>query len=118
MKFLADECCDFSMVERLRNEGHRVEYVQENQPGITDDDILMNAHREKKILITEDKDFGELVYRLNKPAYGVILLRFHPLEKQLKIERLSHLLNYKGEKLEGNFIVLDSQKMRIKPIRY
>lgn len=118
MNFLADECCDLSLVESLRKEGHQVDYIQESQPGSTDDAILINAYREKKIVITEDKDFGELVYRLNKPAFGVVLLRFHPLDKQLKIQRLLHLVNFKSDKLAGNFIVLDSEKMRIKPIRH
>lgn len=74
MKFLADECCDYSMVQHLRNEGHRVDYIQENNPGVTDIEVLKSAFREKRVLITEDKDFGELVYRFKKPAYGIVLL--------------------------------------------
>ena len=116
MKFLADECCDLSMVNRLREEGHQVDYIQEENPGISDTVVLLNAYKEKRILITEDKDFGELVYRLKKPAYGIVLLRFHPLDKEHKISRMSQLANHYQAKLKGNFLVVDSKKIRIKPL--
>lgn len=93
MKFLADECCDLSMVNRLREEGHDIDYIQQTEPGISDNEVLANALREKRVLITEDKDFGELVYRFKKPAYGIILLRFHPRDKQRKLLRISQLIN-------------------------
>ncbi|MEX0780287.1 MAG: DUF5615 family PIN-like protein [Balneolales bacterium] len=76
MKFLADECCDVKLVAQMHKAGFDVLHILENQPGLVDDDLLDKAYTEQRILITEDKDFGELVYRLNKPAYGIILLRF------------------------------------------
>ncbi|HET6528297.1 MAG TPA: DUF5615 family PIN-like protein [Balneolaceae bacterium] len=74
MKFLADECCDASLVKELRHAGHNVLYVMEYGPGSTDTEVLEKAFSERRVLITEDKDFGELVYRLKKPVTGVILL--------------------------------------------
>jgi len=59
MDFLADECCDRGLVERLRQSGHDVVYVFESRRGAADDDILAMAFDQRRILITEDKDFGE-----------------------------------------------------------
>ena len=64
MKFLADECCDRSLVEDLRKAGYDVRYVLESDPGASDDEVLALAFDEQRIIVTEDKDFGELVYRL------------------------------------------------------
>lgn len=113
---LADECCDDGMVKYLREKGYDVLYIQESKSGITDSQVLSEAYQEKRILITEDKDFGELVYRLKKPVYGVILLRFNPLEKEKKIERIIDLITNHSSRLKGNFLVLDSEKTRIRPL--
>ena len=66
MRFLADECCDTGLVASLRNDGHDVLYVFEKKQGITDDEVLLDAYNEGRILLTEDKDFGELVCRVKK----------------------------------------------------
>jgi len=75
MEFLADECCDRDFVEELRQSGHDVLYIFELKRGATDDEVLALAFDQRRILLTEDKDFGELVYRLKKPAHGIILIR-------------------------------------------
>lgn len=74
MKFLEDENLDSQIVERLRLDGHIVWYVIEMEPGISDDDVLNLANSEGAILLTFDKDFGELVFRLGRIAAGVILI--------------------------------------------
>jgi len=117
MKFLFDECCDSSLVEHMRAEGYRVDYIKEMKPGSSDREILHQAKNEKWILVTEDKDFGELVYRLKKPAYSVILLRFHPLEKIKKKLQMSHLAENYSSKMPGNFVVADTEKIRIRALR-
>jgi hypothetical protein len=68
LKFLADECCDVGLVSSLRKEEHDVQYVLEIQRGGSDDVVLRQAYQEERILLTEDKDFGELVFGLAKPA--------------------------------------------------
>ena len=62
MKLLADECCDAGLVHAQRNDGHDVLYAAESSPGATDEEILERAVSEHRILLTEDKNFGELVY--------------------------------------------------------
>ncbi len=118
MKFLADECCDAGIVASLRTAGHDVVYVPERQAGITDDQVLQMAFAEGRILLTEDKDFGELAYRLKKPAYGMILIRIDVKERQRKWPRLEALLAQHQEKLSGHFAVVDNDKFRFRPLIY
>jgi predicted nuclease of predicted toxin-antitoxin system len=68
LKFLSDECCDAGIVASLRDFGHDVTYVIEQKTGSSDDEILTMAYNQQRILLTEDKDFGELVYRLRLPS--------------------------------------------------
>lgn len=118
MKFLADECCDADLVSLLRSEGYDVAYVMEFQPGALDKEVLEKAFAEDRILLTEDKDFGELVYRLKKPAYGIVLLRFEVGERHLKWLRLKQLIDEYGFKLEGFFVVIDREKFRFRPLHH
>jgi predicted nuclease of predicted toxin-antitoxin system len=116
MKFLADECCDSGVVASLRADGHDVAYVIEGQAGISDDDVLQSAFDEGRILLTEDKDFGELVYRLNKPTRGIVLLRINVQERREKWLRLKALIDGYEARLPGNFVVVDMNKFRFRPL--
>lgn len=84
MKLLADEDVDGPIVYRLREDGHEVDYVAEIQPGILDEDLLTHANRNQALLLTADKDFGDLVFRQGKLSSGVLLMRLAglaPLKK-------------------------------------
>ena len=116
MKFLADECCDAALVDALRGDGHDVLYVIESLRGATDTDILARAFSEHRILLTEDKDFGELVYRLRQPARRVVLLRFNVTDRAFKVPRLRYLLDQEAERLPDAFVVLEADKIRIRPL--
>jgi predicted nuclease of predicted toxin-antitoxin system len=118
VKFLADECCDHGLVEALRQSGYDVLYVLESKPGATDDDVLALALDERRIIITEDKDFGELVYRLKKPAYGIILIRIGVKNRSLKWPRMKKLLEAYPERCTGRFVVIDENKVRFRPLLY
>ncbi|MEH2446877.1 MAG: DUF5615 family PIN-like protein [Nostoc sp.] len=63
----------------MRLDGHEVVYVVEMQPGIPDDEVLNLANNESVILLTSDKDFCELVFRLRRIAAGVVLIRLFGL---------------------------------------
>ena len=116
MKLLADECCDVALVEALRADGHDVLYVLESLRGASDEEVLTRAFSEDRLLITEDKDFGELVYRLERPAIGIILLRFDPVDRILKIPRLFDLLRQDPQRLPGSFVVIEADKVRVRPL--
>jgi len=75
VNFLADEGVDRPIVERLRLERVSVWYVAEMQPSIADDLVLAIANQQGALLLTADKDFGELVFRQQRLAIGVVLIR-------------------------------------------
>ena len=116
MKILADECCDANLVNALRTEGHDVHFIIELERGITDDEVLFLAYADQRLLITEDKDFGEVVLRLQLRTHGVVLLRFDPSEAELQITRVVQVFEEFGDRLLGHFTVVDSKKTRTRPL--
>ena len=75
MFFLADESCDFAIVHALRTAGHDVKAVAEVALGAPDDVVLELASREKRVLLAEDKDFGQIVFAAGSSTVGVIFIR-------------------------------------------
>lgn len=73
--FIADENIDAPIIARLRADGLDILSVGELDPGIDDDRVLEIANQQSRILITSDRDFGELVFRLGRSAAGILLLR-------------------------------------------
>jgi len=116
VRFAADECCDAVLVAGLRADGHDVWYVMEAARGADDRTVLQNAQAEQRILLTEDKDFGELVVRLGLPTYGVLLLRMNPTDSQAKLARLREVLQKHASRLPGSFVVVDDSKTRFRPL--
>ena len=86
MNIVADESVDRQVVDRLRAEGHFVEYVAESSPSVADEVVLDLSYRSRAILLTADKDFGELVFRQRLPHSGVFLYRLAGLAPELKAE--------------------------------
>jgi len=114
VKFLADECVDRQIVDQLRQDGHEVLYVAEMKPGISDDEVLNLANREKSILLTADKDFGELIFRQGKIAKGVILVRLAGLSPGVKAEVVTDAIkDHAGELLQA-FTVITPVTVRIR----
>jgi predicted nuclease of predicted toxin-antitoxin system len=118
LKFLADEFCDTGLVASLRNDDHCVLYVLEKKSGIPDDEVLLVAYNQGRILLTEDKDFGELVYRLKKSSRGIILIRIDVKQRSMKWARLKKIIENYGDCLAGHFVVIDSQKFRFRPLLF
>ena len=116
MKFLADECCDASLVNSLRDSGYDVAYVTEECAGAPDQVVLQKAYSEGRILLTEDKDFGELAYRLRKVARGIVLIRIDTKDKHLKYQRLKNLIETYGTRLPGHFVTVHTDKFRFRPL--
>lgn len=113
MRFLADENCDFTVVRALRAAGHDVLCVSEITPRAEDSEVIKLADDEKRILLTEDKDFGQLVYSHGQKTLGVIFLRF-PTSARIQISRaVVNLLKQQGEKLAGCFITVQPGRIRI-----
>lgn len=113
-RFLADESVDFRIVTWLRDAGYAVEAVVELSPGIVDDEVLTLALHHEAILITEDKDFGELVHRLRRVHAGIVLLRLIGVEYDEKIRILSRVFGDLHAQLAGHFVVITSDRIRFR----
>ena len=114
--FLADESCDFLIVRTLRSEEYDVLSVAESFPSASDRQVLQHAVKEKRILLTEDKDFGEWVFAHGEKIYGVILIRFPANARKQLGEEIKALANIHGIELSGNFVVLEPGRARIRKI--
>ncbi|MCC6451870.1 MAG: DUF5615 family PIN-like protein [Acidobacteria bacterium] len=114
MKILADENLEAEIVGALRAAGHLVSDIKEMTPGIDDSEVLALASELAAILITNDKDFGELVFRERLFSNGVILLRFGQLEVEKRIDYLLTLLIERKEDLPNAFTVLTPTSVRIR----
>lgn len=113
MRFLVDECTGPIVARWLRSQDHDVSSVYEENQGLDDDSILEKANIENRILITNDKDFGELIFREQKTHKGVILLRLRDERAVNKISVLKRLLQYYKNKLVNNFVVVTETTIRI-----
>lgn len=114
MKILADENVPAPLVEALRNAGEDVDYIVELSPGITDDEVLDIAREQGRILLTEDKDFGELVFRLKRGLLGVILVRLPEDNWESHWSRLMSVIERYKDMLTGNFTVIEEKKIRFR----
>lgn len=112
MRFLVDECTGPAIARWLQESGHDVFSVYDQARGSSDDEIVNMAFAENRILLTNDKDFGELIYRERRPHKGVVLLRLQDERAANKIGVMRDLLRSHGEKLEGQFVVVTEQQVR------
>ena len=114
MKFMLDESAEVKIGAFLESDGHDVKIVQRDfAVGLPDHEVPRIAHAEQRILITNDRDFDELVFRLGMPHSGVIHLRF-PLDStaEQKIASIGELLSTRPSDI-GKFIVLTPTGIRV-----
>lgn len=113
MRFLVDECTGPAVAHWLRKQGYDVFSVYEQSRGIEDEEIVEKANNENRILITNDKDFGEKIYRDKKLHKGLILLRLEDERVIRKIAVIQQLLENYSDNLPNNFIVVTEKTVRI-----
>ncbi len=113
MKLVADEGVDRQIVQRLRTDGHEVEYVAEMAPGLPDDEVLLGAVSRGAVLLTGDKDFGELVYRRGQASAGVVLVRLAGLPSDRKADIVSQAIAQHHHELQG-FTVVSPGMVRVR----
>jgi len=114
VKLVADESLDLPIVERLRRDGHDVGYVAEMAPGVSDDKVLALVNQETRLLVTADKDFGELVFRQGRALPGVVLIRLAGLSAGRKADIVASALAAHGQELPGAFTVVTPGAIRIR----
>lgn len=113
MKFLVDECVGLGVVEWLRQQGYDAISIIEVSRGAPDSIVLDRALKENRILVTMDKDFGDLIFRSSSDHCGVILLRLPNWQTKYKIAALHKVFDLYVNNLENNFIVVTDQAVRI-----
>lgn len=113
MEFLADESCAAPVIQALRAAGHDVLAISESEPGASDEHVLSRALNENRVLITEDHDFGELVYARGHSSAGVILLRFHTSLRLAKAATVVDAVSRLGARLQNSFAVVEPGRVRI-----
>ncbi|MBI5296999.1 MAG: DUF5615 family PIN-like protein [Chloroflexi bacterium] len=117
MRLLANENFPLDAVQALRTNGHDVAWIREDARGSADDKVLIRAQEEKRILITFDKDFGELAFRSKLPAdCGIILFRITPVSStyiaQVAVQALASRKDW-----AGHFSVVEDQRIRMTSLR-
>ena len=103
------------MVIRLRDAGYDVSYLSEAHPGAPDDDVLHQATRELRILLTNDKDFGTLAFLQHRASAGVVLLRLPRWRSDRKATRLLSVIRTQRSRLRRAFTVVEEAAARRRP---
>jgi len=112
MQFLADENCDEEVVRALRADGHDVALVRERCPGAEDAAVAELALAERRIVLTEDKDFGQLAQALSAARVGVILIRFPSQARSTVGRSVSAAVSLFGNRLVQAFTVVEPGQVR------
>jgi len=112
LRWLADECVYAQVVQALRTAGHDVIFALETLRQTKDVDLAKEARADRRILLTEDKDFGQIAIQLSETSPGVVLLRIAPERRNLKWPRLSEAIERYGENLHRRFTVVDEDRIR------
>ena len=105
--------CDFAVVRALRSAGHDVLAVAEISPRADDISVIALTIRENRVLITEDKDFGQLVYADKRASGGVLFIRFPAGIRRRLPQAVVDLVNQNGERLIGAFVVVQPGRTRV-----
>lgn len=117
MRLLADENVPVSAVRALRTDGHDVVWMTEANPGSNDLAVLDRARLEARILLTLDRDFGELIFLRGALAPpGLVFVRMVPPDAMRLVTALRWLVSEAGVPLEGRFVVLDVNGARFRPL--
>jgi predicted nuclease of predicted toxin-antitoxin system len=113
MDFLANENFPLLSVRLLREAGHRVVSIIQEAPGGKDEDILKRAHTEKLIILTFDRDYGELIYRHQAlPPAGVVYFRFAPATPSEPAEILLNVMDKADLSVIGKFTIVERGRIR------
>jgi predicted nuclease of predicted toxin-antitoxin system len=112
MRFLVDECTGPVVARWLRDQQHEVFSVYEQARGLDDDQIIQKAFAENWVLITNDKDFGEKIYRERYPHRGVVLMRLSNDRAGNKVDAIRRLLQGYANQLVDRYVVVTETKVR------
>ena len=113
VRLVADESCDFTLVVGLRAAGHDVVAITETMSGADDEQVMALAAAERRLLLTEDKDFGQLVFAAAARNSGVVLVRYPVRARSRLTADVLALLAQRAESLYGCFVVVQPGRVRV-----
>lgn len=113
-KFIVDERTGIAVVNFLRTQSYDVVSVSEEMAQADDFEILQRAVNEQRIVVTNDKDFGDMVYRDRLKHAGILLLRLSDDRTEIKLRVVAAVLNQRANQLENRFVVATEQNVRIR----
>jgi predicted nuclease of predicted toxin-antitoxin system len=117
VELIADESVDRPIVDALRRLGYLVWYVAELDPGISDSAVLDLANQKRAVLLTADKDFGELVYRRGRSNPGILLVRLAGLPPERKANIVCSVVRTHGVELRHAVAVVTERNVRVRKPR-
>lgn len=112
MKLLADVNVEKPIVDYLKSIGNDVKWIPDYDCMLPDDELLEIANSENRIMLTNDKDFGELVFRQNRIASGIILIRMKGDSSEKKVAAITKLFKDYPEKIINHMVVVTRNKIR------
>lgn len=116
MRFAANENISGTLIRELRQRGHDVLSAKESMRSEPDESILSRSQSEKRIVLTHDKDFGELAFGCGLPAdCGIILLRLSGMSPEQDNRRALEAIESRTD-WEGSFAVITDDRIRIRPL--
>ncbi len=116
IKFLADVNVEKPLVDYLSKQGYDIKWVPDYNCEMPDEGLLQLANEEKRIFITNDKDFGDLIFLQKKLSVGTILFRVKGQKTEEKIKLMKKILMGYRDKLLNHYIVITKAKIRIIPL--
>lgn len=116
IKFIADVNIERPIVDFMQKKGYDVKWVPDYDCEISDEELLRLANEEKRILLTNDKDFGGLVYLQRRLSSGILLFRVKGQVSEEKVRLLEKVLERHGDRLSNHFTVIGTKKIRIVPM--
>jgi predicted nuclease of predicted toxin-antitoxin system len=116
MRFLADESVEAPVLAGLRAAGHDVVAIAEGRPGVGDAIVLAKATRERRILLTNDKDFAELAFLQKRVSAGIVLIRLPRARGKQKAERILEVVQGQGPRLRNVMTVVQEVALRRRPM--
>ncbi len=116
MRIYADENFPGDAVAQLRVRGHDVRWARVDSPGISDCEIVRQAQMEKRLIVTFDKDFGELAFRHHLPSdCGVVLFRMSMNSPDDAVRLIVDILDSRDD-WHGHFSVVETDRVRMRPL--
>lgn len=113
---VVDESVDFRFIKTLQVHHILTHSILIESPGVSDDQVLQIANETNSLLLTEDKDFGELAIRLGKNHCGIVLIRIDGRPNEHEIDRSCRLIMKHYEEMRNNFSVITEKKLRIRKL--